>query len=690
MVTINVWSGVDYSGIFKFGEYETHERRELRFLSLLTQIRSINPDVVFIQEANPVASYSSRLADSLSFDEIHHVCNAGISLGPIGLPTNFKEGIAILARQSLCLKKIEVWKLAGSFGLYGDPITIHFGQSNFAIVGKVIVDDSPLYLINVHLSSDVPKDSILNLQFRNLYLDGKISEQALLYTLEIQETKRVNRELQIIRLIKYLELLPKDVPIIVGGDFNATPDSREIMLFQDSGKYFDTFTILNPIEMTSGALAYTWDYHRNQNVLFSAQINQINGNPKNDYEYLEAIHDSYSRRIDYIFLNQKFLPNDVINCRIVLDSVVQGVQASDHFGICADINLDGVLKSSHKEYKTITPYSESTFEPLPIVSYDTDVGFGYGAKAFLLNSLSLNESFDFTFFNSTKGERWYRFVFSIPDFELRQGKIYPLAFDFVVDYDKWIKNSFFGVGNSSKFEAREFYTKEPLEIITTLSRGFTQQLVASAGLKYKMIRNFNFSDTSKLRDTPPVQNASGAYYTSIFTTFRYDKRNSFINPSEGSVFQLEAEYAPKSRLSNVNFLRIAGTFQNYYVLFYPKTIFAVRLAAQRLEGNNLPVQVLMSVGGNNNLRGSPQDRYLDKFSVITNAELRFPIYWRFGGIVGYDIGKVWSSPTKFDLTRWSANPTIGLRFFMETFVVRADIGFGKETAGFYFNFGHIF
>jgi hypothetical protein len=36
------------------------------------------------------------------------------------------------------------------------------------------------------------------------------------------------------------------------------------------------------------------------------------------------------------------------------------------------------------------------------------------------------------------------------------------------------------------------------------------------------------------------------------------------------------------------------------------------------------------------------------------------------------------------------NSLVGLRFSMDTFVVRADLGFGKETTGFYLNFGHLF
>jgi hemolysin activation/secretion protein len=100
--------------------------------------------------------------------------------------------------------------------------------------------------------------------------------------------------------------------------------------------------------------------------------------------------------------------------------------------------------------------------------------------------------------------------------------------------------------------------------------------------------------------------------------------------------------------------------------------------------------LLLPVGGGNTLRGYPQDRYLDKTAAVANVELRFPIYWRFGGVVGYDAGKVWNSLPKFDFHRWATNPMVGLRFYMDTFVVRADVGFGKETTGFYLNFGHMF
>jgi hypothetical protein len=70
--------------------------------------------------------------------------------------------------------------------------------------------------------------------------------------------------------------------------------------------------------------------------------------------------------------------------------------------------------------------------------------------------------------------------------------------------------------------------------------------------------------------------------------------------------------------------------------------------------------------------------------ILLNQELRFPIFWRFNGIVGVDIGNGKTTPG------WIVNPVLGLRFNMNNFIVRADLGFGKESIGFYFNFGHLF
>lgn len=685
LLTINIWSGLDYRGSMKFGELEPPERRDLRFESLTRQIRSLGPDIIFIQEANPVGSVASRLAESLGMDEIDNVCLAGIKLGPLGMPANLKEGMIILAKSSLRLEKVSVWKLSGSFGLFGDAVTIHFDESNFALVGKIEVGGAPVYLINLHLSSEVPYDSVLESGFRSFTLPGRDGSADLNSAIDEWKKYGGKRMEQAESFLSRVNELPDNCPIIAGGDFNAVASSPEMMLLGDSGKFFNP-----PISTGPEPAHNTWEIERNENVYSSTILENIDGTRKTGSELISALYDRQARKIDHLLFNHRFSPGDIRFSAITLDSAVGGILPSDHFGLYADLDLTHLLASGPGINGSLASPG-STFEPLPVFSYDTDAGFGYGAKAFLLNSLGWDESFDALFFNSSKGERWYRFVFSIPDFELRQGKIYPVSFDLTVDYDKWIKSSFFGIGSGSSYSRREYYTKEPLELSLTAGRGFTRSLVAQAGIKHKILRNYNLPDSTRLSSMPPGLTASTMRSTSLFVSLSYDSRNSYIHPSRGTVLKAEFESDPGWGASGRPYQRAALWLSNYFTLFdYPKTILSTRGALQNLSGDDLPLQALLALGGGNSLRGSPQDRYLDKVSAVVNLELRFPIYWRFGGIVGYDAGKVWNEISRIGMSGWSTNPAAGLRFYFDTFIVRLDLGFGKETTGFYLNFGHLF
>ena len=341
---------------------------------------------------------------------------------------------------------------------------------------------------------------------------------------------------------------------------------------------------------------------------------------------------------------------------------------------CSSISLYSQTDSLSKQ--------DNEWEAFPILNYDSDAGFGYGAKGFLYNFLDAKESFDLTLYNSTKGERWYRFVFSIPDIQRRQGKKYPLAFDLIIDYDKWINYKYYNTSynyltNKSKDQS-ETYIREPIEITAMFSRGFVKNFVAELGLRFKNISCYAFDSTGLLQFKTPTQ----VKYASIFFNFRWDTRTNYINPQNGFVLEIDNEYSPNIFKQNQDFYKAAILGQNYLILFKPDFVFANRIILQTISEVNY--QLLLSLGGNNTLRGLPQDRYLSTFTVLINSELRFPVWRRLGGIAGADAGKGKST------SDWIINPVIGLRFYMDNFVVRFDVGFGNETTGIYFNFGHIF
>jgi len=207
--------------------------------------------------------------------------------------------------------------------------------------------------------------------------------------------------------------------------------------------------------------------------------------------------------------------------------------------------------------------------------------------------------------------------------------------------------------------------------------------------------------------------SSTGKYLGLFENFRYDTRDSFYNPTRGLLLQEEIEpvadflscldgWDDRLRESKTMYTLNA---QSYSVLFYPNTVLALRLKGQYIAGNgndsDLEMQTLLALGGENTLRGSPTGRYIGNVMAVANAELRFPISGKLGGILAWDTGKVWSELRQIDLRDWPGNPTLGLRYELpdidvlikldlSNFLLRFDVGLGREMTGFYINLGQAF
>lgn len=684
ILTINIWSGVDYKGIWRFGEYESAEQRERRFLVLVEQIQTLDPDIIFIQEENFLNRYVKRLADTLSYVDITQVVNAGIKIGTLGPPVNFKEGKAILARPSLRLDKVDAWKLSGSPGIQSAGLTVHFDETVIALVGKIFVDDVPFYLVNVHLHASPPEDPAIVRIIEEIREEGFINDEEFRQLMASwrKGTKRRQREMD--RLLVHLDRLSAGTPVIVAGDFNAIPLSPEMELFRIQGGYIDTY------EYGVKNREYTWDPMNNPNGEYSTlTMLQSFGNIRAG-ELLTIAGDRLQRRIDYIFLNGLFTSDNILYSAVVIDSPVNDIFASDHFGIFAEVDITDIVKENRNKNHVGNLSVRARNEFLPILVYDTDIGFGYGGKAFFLNPFGRKESFDAIAFNSTKGESWYRFVFSVPDREIRQRKIYPLAFDLIVDYQKQINKNFFGIGNLSRYEDRERYMREEFEIRSIFSKGFSEKFIMQTTIGYSSLYNGEFPEMSSLAGLSPLLNRGTVRYYSIGTDLRFDSRDSYVNPSRGIVMRGEMEFAPGLWINNVEFVRTSAWLQYYKVLFYPRTVLALRVGQKSVFGDDLPIQVLTSLGGAHTLRGYPANRFLDKVAFISNAEVRFPLYRRLGGVAGIDAGAVSGNAADIFSSKIHTNTVFGLRYQMYTFIVRLDVGFGKDTRGLYFNFGQLF
>lgn len=336
VLTFNVWHG-RRSGESKTkfpGEEE--ERAERRFAWQIRLIQQLDPDILFFQEVNPNQREAETYARALRYDEIHKVTSCGIHLGAIlKIPKNVNEGLAILARRGLRLRRVGTKRLSGNA-----MCTATFGfqtkESRYLLLGEITVEGRRILLATAHLSSPpyVPpgfEEGLADLVARGVLAEeqrGEIAER-----LESKRERNLDETRKLLAQIdKYRLKLGGDgrpVPVILGGDFNTEPETASIAAVEESGLR----------NVATGAGYLTWDPVRNHE-------NQAIGSKKGwpvptfDLEEVESLLEprlTTARQIDYLFVSEE---GEVVSSRMAMDEDRHGLFPSDHFAIFAVIDID--------------------------------------------------------------------------------------------------------------------------------------------------------------------------------------------------------------------------------------------------------------------------------------------------------------------------------------------------------------
>ncbi len=192
-----------------------------------------------------------------------------------------------------------------------------------------------------------------------------------------------------------------------------------------------------------------------------------------------------------------------------------------------------------------------------------------------------------------------------------------------------------------------------------------------------------------LREFPNVPGGDGATILGHRVTFFYDSRDSLVTPSDGSQVIAYAEL-------NYNFQNKPDPLYFRYRLeakkLFPseskRAILVVRGDLQATFGEDVPFYELSSLGGQNNLRGYGEDRFIDKQLVSFNAEQRlhilrarlFNVDADFEIAPFVDVGRVFNTFEDLQLFRdIEVTPGIGFRGIVRPNVVgRVDYGYSDE------------
>ena len=340
------------------------------------------------------------------------------------------------------------------------------------------------------------------------------------------------------------------------------------------------------------------------------------------------------------------------------------------------------------------PQAERTISAFPILMYDQDIGVGYGGTAKTVNFLNWNESLDLVLFNSTKGERWYFFAFSRPDLEVRQGRRYGLAVDFRAESDTFIKYYFYGLGPDStrlgdNLDSCATFRRQ--ELALTLGRGFSSVFSVEAAYVLRQYKTYDVAPDRPFTEILAVQGSRFAPFLSV--VMRFDTSDSRIDPRRGFSVLLQNDFAGRLSGSRTSFHRWTLDLRSYVGVIRKRVVLAARGLVQQISGSDLPVWELSSLGGGapqSAMRGYVLNRFLDKGKFLACGEVRLPVWKRVGAVVFAEAGLVWPSWKAISFRRTAFDAGFGLRYRLSNFVARGDIGFSREGAGVYFNFGHLF
>ena len=336
---------------------------------------------------------------------------------------------------------------------------------------------------------------------------------------------------------------------------------------------------------------------------------------------------------------------------------------------------------------------------LPAITFDSDLGFQYGALVEFFNygdGSKYPDWFDHTYTEVsrfTKGSATYRFMYEsnhlIPGVQMTSDLSYLPdqashfygfnGYESVFNKD-WMdeESTTYRTRMFYRFERNQFRFKNDFQGILS-----GDHLKWSAGFAFQNFSNssVNIDKLNKGKDVKlpsvtaepglferyqkmkliPDDEANGGWVNTIKAGFIWDSRDNKPNPMKGLWSEIGVEAAPSFLGNDWNFSKLYITHRQYFTLIENDLSFVYRLGYQTTISGQVPFfyqsQVITSrltgsssegLGGASTLRGVLRNRVLGDAFFMGNIELRWkPVYFKFLkqdcylGLNGfYDFGKV--------------------------------------------------
>ena len=277
-----------------------------------------------------------------------------------------------------------------------------------------------------------------------------------------------------------------------------------------------------------------------------------------------------------------------------------------------------------------------------------------------------------------------QFIFQLfPEFYFYRNK-YHLKNEFqYLNYP----DKFYGIGPDTTQKDMEQYTSRIFSFKNIIERSLFPDFYI--GLIYHFDKRENTkAQPGGLIANRSVLGAKDGLVSGVGFTVNYDSRDNIMYTLDGVYANLSIIQYSRYLKSDFNFTNIIFDYR-FYEPFWFSHVLALQIYAGYIYGD-APFYLLSQMGGAKIMRGLYEGRYRDNNIIVTQAEYRIPLFWRFilCGFVG--MGEVAPSLREFDRKHIVYAYGGGLRYKLkqeQNLNMRLDIGFSKNFTGIYVTIG---
>ena len=323
-----------------------------------------------------------------------------------------------------------------------------------------------------------------------------------------------------------------------------------------------------------------------------------------------------------------------------------------------------------------------TFVPLPVLSFSSDTGFMVG----IYPNIFYNP-------DTSNPDQKSNSISFLGIYTEKQQWTMSGATDWFFDVDRYnlkfstevsrYPSSFYGIGPGTDLDDSESYTPLRFDLATAFRFKIVSGLYLGPRVLFTSIDMVEV-ENGEMLDTGNIPGSDGATFLGGGPSLTWDKRDNGTYPHSGFIADVKLDFFRKELGSSENYTQLALDYRHFFQL-YGEHVLGVELYS-RLTHGTVPFQVLPHLGGSSLMRGYFNARFRDMVSVATQIEYRFPIYWRFGGVVFAGVGQVAPRLSELSVDDLKYATGFGIRFaFVEDpkVNVRIDFAFSPESFDFH-------